>query len=76
MHEHRLEQTYVSMTAKGKKKLDSMKIEDMINNTQLDEIKISELHEDLFQPAPEHWKQILKLPPHLRKVWSKNFIEE
>ena len=67
MHEHRLEQTYASMTAEGKKKLDSMTIEDMINNTPLDEIKISDLHGDLFQPAPEHWKQILNLPPHLNK---------
>ena len=54
MHEHRLEQTYASMTAEGKKKLDSMTIEDMINNTPLDEIKISDLYGDLFQPAPEH----------------------
>ena len=76
IHGYRLEQAYASMTTKEKKKPDSMTIEDMINSTPLDEIKISDLHGDLFQPAPDHWKQIINLPPHLKKVWSKSFLEE
>ena len=31
---------------------------------------------DLFQPAPNHWKQIMTLPLHLRKHWAKSFKAE
>ena len=54
MNEHEIEETHESMFTKEQKKLDSMTIEDMINNTSLDKIKILDLHGDLFQLDLEH----------------------
>ena len=65
-----------AMAVTGKKNEGPPPIEDIINATPVEDIDFSKLEGDLFQPAPEHWKQIMKLPPHLKKVWTKSFIDE
>ena len=37
---------------------------------------ITGLDPDIFQPAPQTWKQILTLPPHLKKHWVKSWKAE
>ena len=51
-------------------KLGKITIEEHINGTVDD---VSGLDADLFQPTPTNWKQILSLPPHMKKHWSKSF---
>ena len=43
-------------------------LEESLMNTPLEDIDWSKLDGSLFQPEPEHWKQIFKLLPHLKKV--------
>ena len=31
---------------------------------------------DLFEPAPLHWRQLFKLPPHLKRPWKQSFRKE
>ena len=73
---HQLLPTEAAMSVVDKKNSASPSIEDIIKATPVEDIDFSKLDGDLFQPAPEHWKQIMKLPPHLKKVWTKSFIDE
>ena len=42
----------------------------------IDEIDLTQFPADLFQPALDNWKQILKLPPYMKKSWIKSMQEE
>ena len=46
------------------------------NMTPVKEDDVALEDADLFQPAPNHWKQIMTLPLHLRKHWAKSFKAE
>ena len=36
----------------------------------------SNMDPTLFLPAPDNWKQILKLPPHIMKFWVESLLKE
>ena len=48
-------------------------IDDFLNDNVDD---VSGMEADMFQPTPTHWKQILALPPHLKKHWKVSFKKE
>ena len=57
--------------AKQQRKLKAIKADELLQTTDP-----TELDADIFEPAPEHWKQFLVLPPHLKKVWIDALRQE
>lgn len=57
--------------AKLNRKLKAIKTDELLQTTGP-----TELDSDIFEPAPEHWKQFLVLPPHLKKVWIDALRQE
>ena len=45
-----------------------LKAIERIMRWNIDEIDLTQFPADLFQPAPDNWKQILKLPPYMKKA--------
>ena len=39
-------------------------------------IDITKINPELLLPAPDNWKQVLKLPPHIKKLWITSFVKE
>ena len=57
--------------AKHNRKLKAIKADELLQT-----LDPTELDADIFEPAPEHWKQFLVLPPHLKKVWIDALRQE
>jgi hypothetical protein len=39
-------------------------------------IDITNMDPSSLLPAPENWKQVLKLPPHIKRLWILSFVKE
>jgi hypothetical protein len=39
-------------------------------------VDITNMDPSSLLPAPENWKQVLKLPPHIKRLWILSFVKE
>ena len=60
---HKLEQSYRAMSANWNKKFNDMPAEDVLELLDKDL-----LDSELLDPPPETWKEMMKLPTHIKVV--------
>ncbi|KAG7349250.1 reverse transcriptase RNA-dependent DNA polymerase [Nitzschia inconspicua] len=52
-------------------------VERAYNNEVVQPIQeVTDMQPTMFLPAPDNWKQILKLPPHVMSHWSASLLKE
>ncbi|KAG7336585.1 hypothetical protein IV203_014897 [Nitzschia inconspicua] len=52
-------------------------VERAYNNEVVQPIQeVTDMQPTMFLPAPDNWKQILKLPPHVMNHWSASLLKE
>jgi hypothetical protein len=54
----------------------TLTVENAYNIEVENSIDTTQMNPNELLPAPDNWKQIMKLPPHIKKVWIKSFVTE